>query len=233
VTERYPEFPYAYFGVAMVHIARGEVAAAEQILRSGLIFEMDRPTPMERFPGRGLHWLLGLTRLAAGDSEEAHLEFDRELSARGGALYAAEYEVNAYDGHGFAFLHEGRTTQAAAMFGLALEILPDHARSLVGLGEAHRRHGCTSESAAALERARQAIEELRANDRTTEATIASVLSLVVANRSRDAIGVLDQFLANAPRGFAGWTLPIEPLLAPMRSGAQFRAAMVRLAERAR
>ena len=233
VTERYPEFPYAYFGMAMVHIARGDLVAAGQTLRNGLIFEADRPSPRERFPGRGLHWLLGLTRLAAGDSDEAHLEFDRELSARGGELYAAEYEVNAYDGHGFAFLHEGKSAQATAMFGRALEILPDHARSLVGLGEAHRRDNHENDSAAALERAGQAIEELRVNDRTTEATIASALSLVVADRSSEAIGVLDQFLADAPPGFAGWTLPIEPLLAPMRSGAQFSGVLARLAERAR
>ena len=233
VAERYPEFPYAYFGVAMVHIARGELAAAEQTLRNGLAFEVDQPTPMERFPGRGLHWLLGLTRLAAGDSNEAHLEFDRELSSRGGELYAAEFQMDAYDGHGFAFLHEGSSEEAAVMFGRALEILPDHARSLVGLAEAHRRNGHAQNSASALERARLAIEELRANDRTAEAAIATALSLIVSNRSAEAIGELDQLLANAPPGFAGWTLPIEPLLAPMRSTPQFRAVLARLAERAR
>jgi len=233
VTERFPEFPYTYFGMAMVHIARGELAAAEQSLRNGLTFEVDKSAPMERFPGRGLHWLLGLTRLAAGDSNEAHLEFDRELDSRGGEMYAAEYEMDAYDGHGFACLHEGNSSEAAVMFGRALEILPDHARSLIGLAEAQRRNDRAQESAAALDRARQTIEELRANDRTTEAAIVSALALVVSDRSADAIGELDQLLAHAPPGFAGWTLPIEPLLAPMRSTPQFKAVLARLAERAR
>ena len=233
VVEQYAEFPYAYFFIAMVHVARGDLAAAEQTLRSGLAFEVDKRTPMERFPGRGLHWLLGLTRLAAGDSNEAHLEFDRELGSRGGEMYAAEYKMDAYDGHGFAFLHEGNSEEAAVMFGRALEILPDHARSLVGLAEAHRRNDHAQNSASALEHARLAIEELRANDRTTEAAIASALSLIVSNRTAEAIGKLDQLLADAPPGFAGWTLPIEPLLAPMRSTPQFRAVLAQLAERAR
>jgi DNA-binding winged helix-turn-helix (wHTH) protein/Tfp pilus assembly protein PilF len=233
VVEHYPEFPYAYFGIAMVHIARGDLAAAEHTLRRGLTFEPDQPERLDRFPGRGLHWLLGLTRLALGDPNEAHLEFDRELASRGGHFYAAEYEMDAYDGHGYAFLQQGDHGQAAVMFKRALEIFPDHARSSIALAAAHRRDGRTPDSSAALEHARQAIDELRANERTTEASIASALALVVADRSVDAVAVLDQLLSSAPPGFAGWTIPIEPLLSPLKNEPEFMAVLARLATRAR
>lgn len=233
VVRHFPEFQYAYFVMAMVHVARGELAKAEEILRQGLIFEEPETARADRFPGRGLHWLLGLTRLAADDPNEAHTEFDRELSSRGGELYAAEYVMDAYDGHGFAFLHEYSNAQAAVMFGRALECFPDHARSLIGLAEAYRRDARAPESTAALEHAQRSIDELRANGRTTEATIAAALCHMVAGRSFEAIETLDQLLAHAPPGFAGWTIPIEPLLAPVRGVASCRAVLSRLARRAR
>jgi DNA-binding winged helix-turn-helix (wHTH) protein/Flp pilus assembly protein TadD len=233
VVQHYPEFQYAYFVIAMVYVARGELAGAEESLRKGLAFEGPESVRVDRFPGRGLHWLLGLTRLAAGDSAEAHTEFDRELSSRGGELYAAEYVMDAYDGHGFAFLHEGDDAHARVMFGRALEVFPDHARSLIGLAEACCRGGQAPESFAALERAQRAIGDLRASGRTAEAAIAVALSHVVGGRSAEAIEALDRLLADAPPGFAGWTIPIEPLLAPIRGIDSSRAVLSRLAARAR
>jgi DNA-binding winged helix-turn-helix (wHTH) protein/Tfp pilus assembly protein PilF len=148
VRERYPELEYTYFFVAMVHIARGHLAKAEEVLRQGLMQHEGQQVRTDRFPGRGLHWLLGLTRLASGDTVDARAEFERELTSAGGEIYAADYSIRAYNGQGFALLREGDPEAAARMFGRALEFLPEHARSLVGLVEAYR--GGAKKDAAAL-----------------------------------------------------------------------------------
>jgi Flp pilus assembly protein TadD len=80
------------------------------------------------------HWLLGLVRLARGNVREARAEFDREIAVGPTQLYAAEFAMNAYDGAGFAALEEGDGGEAVRMFRHALELFPEHARSLVGLG---------------------------------------------------------------------------------------------------
>src|SRR4030095_8096781 len=67
VVSMFPHLAYAYFGIAMVHIARGDLGLAESTLRQGITFERAEPGGAERGPGSGLHWLLGLTRLAPGD----------------------------------------------------------------------------------------------------------------------------------------------------------------------
>ena len=65
----YPDFAYAYYGLAMVHVARGDLPGAERLLRQGVPLQDRQDGAAERYPGRGLHWLLGLVRLAAGDTQ--------------------------------------------------------------------------------------------------------------------------------------------------------------------
>jgi tetratricopeptide (TPR) repeat protein len=233
VRERYPELEYTYFFIAMVHVARGRLAPAEEALRQGLMQHDDQQVRTDRFPGRGLHWLLGLTHLASGDSLQARAEFERELTSAGGELYAADYSIRAYNGHGYAFLREGHADAAARMFGRALEFLPEHARSLVGLVEAYRRGGRKKEAASAFERAERALEALHANERRMEAAMVTAFAQVVSGRRPEAIATLDQFLSEAPPGLAGWTIPVEPLFAPLREERGFQAVLTRLAERAR
>src|SRR5204863_821002 len=95
VLDLYPGFAYAYYGMAMVYIARGDLPRAEQVLRRGAPLQDREQGTAERFPGRGLHWLLGLTRLALGDTKDATAEFDRELASDGREVYAAEFVMNA------------------------------------------------------------------------------------------------------------------------------------------
>jgi adenylate cyclase len=66
VMESYPDFPFAHFEAAMVHIARGELDRAESVLREGTIVQDRQAHLRQRYPARGLHWLLGLVRLARG-----------------------------------------------------------------------------------------------------------------------------------------------------------------------
>lgn len=139
--ELYPEFPFAHFEAAMVQIARGALDHAESILREGTIVQDRQVNQRQRYPAKGLHWLLGLVRLAQGDPDEAREEFDREVVVGPSQLYAAEFAMNAYDGAGFAALADDHPAAAVPLFRRALELYPDHARSLVGLAAAHEAHG--------------------------------------------------------------------------------------------
>src|SRR3954470_15321448 len=155
--ELYPDFPFAHFEAAMVHIARGDLERAESILREGTIVQDRQAHLKQRYPARGLHWLLGLVRLAQGDAREARAEFDREVEGGSTQLYSAEFAMNAYDGAGFAALASSDAAEAVAMFNRALKLFPDHARSLVGLGASLLASGDTRNAEAAFKHAANAI----------------------------------------------------------------------------
>jgi adenylate cyclase len=230
--ELYPQFPFAHFEIAMVHIARGALERAGSVLREGALVQDQQADRRQRYPAKGLHWLLGLVRLAAGDVEEAAGEFTREINAAAGQLYAAEFRMNACDGAGFALLRARRTDDAAAMFRGALEQYPDHARSLLGLAVALRDGGDAAGSTAALARAASAIDALRLGGRGSEATLSEAFAHAVADRPDAAIASLERLLDEADLPFTGWTIPIEPLLEPLHQHARFAEVLKRLQVRA-
>lgn len=231
--ELYPDFPFAHFEAAMVHIARGSLERAESVLREGTIVQERQANLKQRYPAKGLHWLLGLVRLARGDAREARTEFDREIAIGSTQLYAAEFAMNAYDGAGFAALEDGDTGEAVQMFTRALELFPEHARSLVGLGFALATGGDAGAATAAFTHAARAIDSLRRGGRTSEATIAEAFMHRVQGRADDAIGLLKRLVERPEIPFAGWTIPIEPLLAPLGQRADFKEVLAALAQNAR
>ena len=233
VMELYPDFPFAHFEAAMVFIARGALDRAESILREGAIVQDRQAHLRQRFPARGLHWLLGLVRLANGDVAEADAEFSREIAGGTGQLYGAEFLMNAYDGAGFARLRARDAKGAVRQFEQALAVFPDHARSFVGLGAALAADGRKTESAAALSKARAAIDALRRGGRSAEATIAEAFLHASAGRYDDSIGCLGTLLDRSAMPFTGWTIPIEPLLEPVRDRPAFQSVIATLASRAR
>jgi DNA-binding winged helix-turn-helix (wHTH) protein/tetratricopeptide (TPR) repeat protein len=229
----YSDFPFVHFEAAMVHIARGDLDRAEPILREGTIVQDRQADLKQRYPAKGLHWLLGLVRLACGDAAEAHREFQCEISSGSSQLYAPEFAMNAYDGAGFACMSTGDSESAAVQFRCALELFPEHARSLVGLGAALRASGDSAGADAAFARAVAAIEALRRGGRTNEATLAEALAQAVCRREDEAIHTLNVLLDRADLPFTGWTIPVEPLLEPLRQTSGFRKILERLADRAR
>jgi DNA-binding winged helix-turn-helix (wHTH) protein/Tfp pilus assembly protein PilF len=233
VTEAYPDFPFAHFEAAMVYIARGALERAESVLREGTIAQDRQANLRQRYPAKGLHWLLGLVRLARGDAAEAQQEFQREIASGPSQLYAAEFAMNAYDGAGFAHLQTEEPAEASAMFLRALGLFPDHARSLVGLGAALTRSGDAAGADAAFTRAQAAIEALRRGGRTAEATVAEAFHHAVCERTERALECLRQVLEKPDLAFAGWTIPIEPLFEALRPTAEFQALLTLLADRAR
>ena len=103
----YPDFPFAHFEAAMVHIARGTLERAESVLREGTIVQDRQANLKQRYPAKGLHWLLGLVRLARGDAREARRGVRSRDRVGPTQLYAPEFAMNAYDGAGFVALETG------------------------------------------------------------------------------------------------------------------------------
>jgi tetratricopeptide (TPR) repeat protein len=231
--ELYPDFPFSHFEACMVYIARGTLDRAESTLREGTIVQDRQAHLRQRYPAKGLHWLLGLVRLARGDAAEALLEFDREIASGPGQLYAPEFAMNAHDGAGFAHLATGDAGSAVARFRKALGLFPDHARSLVGLGAALAADGETVAADAAFARASVAIEALRRGGRGGEASRAEAFQCAVRGKPDDAVAALQRLLEKAELSFAGWTIPVEPLLERLKGTPGFHGVLTKLTERAR
>lgn len=231
--ELYPEFPFVHFEMAMVHIARGALDRAEQILREGAVVQDRQIGRRQRLPARGLHWLLGLARLARGDAQEAMAAFEREIETGRAELYAAEFAMNACDGLGFVHLAAGRPDEAIAMFRRALQHFPDHARSRLGVAAALRASGRAADAEPEFAAARRAAAELRRGGRATEAWMADAFDHAIAGRREQTITALERLLGEADLPFAGWTIPLEPFFRPLHGTAGFERVLATLAERAR
>ena len=229
VLASYSRMAFAHFGMAMVYVARGDLRRATETLEAGLASE----GMTDRFPANGLHWLMGLIRLHQGDRTGARFSFDRELASAGSRLFADEFAMDAFDGHGFALLADGDAAGAAAMFNAALERYPQHARSLVGLSEACRQLGANEKRNSANARADAAIRDLTENGREVEAAMAAAFADVVNGRHDVAISRLSALLQDPIHPLAGWTIPVEPMLTPLASHPAFADILTRLAERAR
>lgn len=231
--ELYPDFPFAHFEMAMVFIARGSLDRAESVLREGAIVQDRQGHLRQRYPARGLHWLLGLVRLAQGDVPEADAEFERERNAGTGQLYGAEFVMNACDGAGFARLSGGDPKSAVPHFDQALALFPDHARSLVGLGAAFGAAHRPKEAAKAFAQASAAIDALRRGRRGSEAVLSQAFLDASTGRPAEAITGLRVLLERAELPFTGWTIPVEPLLGSLRQHREFQQVLETLAARAR
>ena len=141
--------------------------------------------------------------------------------------------MNAYDGAGFAALEEGDGGEAVRMFQQALELFPEHARSLVGLGFALSKGGDAGGADAAFSHAATAIDSLRRGGRISEATLVEAFMRAVQGKPDDAIGVLKRLVDRPEMPFAGWTIPIEPLFADLRQRSDFKEVLTTLAHNAR
>lgn len=231
--ELYPDFPFAHFEAAMVYIARGTLDLAESVLREGALVQDRQLHLRQRFPARGLHWLIGLVRLASGDTNEALAEFEKERAADVGQVYGREFAMNACDGLGFARLQADDPAGAVAAFNEALELFPQHARSLVGLGVALAADGSRKASATAFARAEAAVDALKRGGRNAEAAMATAFLRTARHDRPGAIDCLRVLLERAELPFVGWTIAIEPLLAPLRQDDAFQPVLDLLAVRAR
>jgi DNA-binding winged helix-turn-helix (wHTH) protein/TolB-like protein/Flp pilus assembly protein TadD len=199
----YPDFAFAYFQSAMVHVARGHLIEAEGVLRNGAAIQDRQIGRGERYPALGLHWLFGLVRLAQGELDDAIAEFEREQDlAQPHRLYGREYAMHASVGRGAALLRAGSRDQAARAFHKALELYPQHPLGHLGLVVARQAEAGPVEAA------------LDIMDRTKPLEAALIRAQLLAGQGQGeaAASVARAAIIDTPPGFAGWSLPIEPLL---------------------
>lgn len=212
VIKQYPVLTHSHFAASMVHIARGNLAAADAVLVEGL--ETQRKTPSDRFPGRGLNWVRGLIAFRQDRVADARAAFDAELAVEGDDMFADEFLMDAMSAHGFVCLAEQDFSGAEAWFQRALKLLPDHARSWFGLSTARRLQGDEESADEARQRAERAARELIANGRDVEGAMATAAGFFLERDIKDACVTVSTMLATAPAGLGCWTLPVEPWLRP-------------------
>ena len=219
----YPDFAFAYFQSAMVHVARGHLTDAERVLRHGAAIQDRQIGRGERYPALGLHWLLGLVRLAQDDVEDALAEFERERElAEPHRLYGREYAMDAAIGRGAALLRARRRDEAVASFHDALALFPDHPLAHLGLAVAGH---------AGFEPVQSALPVL---DRTKpiEGALVRAQLLIAHGDEAAAATLVADAIAHAPPGFAGWSVHVEPFL-QVTARTVFAPVFTVLAERAR
>jgi DNA-binding winged helix-turn-helix (wHTH) protein/Tfp pilus assembly protein PilF len=223
--ELYPDFAFAYFQEAMVHVARGHLNEAERVLRHGAAIQDRQIGRGERYPALGLHWLLGLVRLAQDDVAEAIQEFDREAElAQPHRLYGREYTLHAALGRGAALLQAGRRDAAAEQFHHALAAYPHHPLAHAGLALA-------TGAGFAWSRADEALATL-ARSRPRFAALTRGLVQAATGRTGEGVETLLKAVREAPPGYAGWWLPVEPMLRQTVEREALDRVMAAVAERA-
>ena len=201
-----PDFPLAHWLAATVHVARQVLDEAERELAAGLALQAGQPMGGSRFSAVALHWLLGLIHLARGDEARALEEFERELSfENAGQLYARECAANTWYAIGALRLRQGRPADAGAAFAHAIERVATHPMARVGLVAA----GARSDRVTAC-RPRHRAAGRRAP--SVDAALVQAAQLVLAGAHTEAARIVDDALARAAPGNAGWLLPVEPLL---------------------
>jgi DNA-binding winged helix-turn-helix (wHTH) protein/Tfp pilus assembly protein PilF len=220
----YPDFAFAYFQSAMVHVARGHLTEAERVLRHGAAIQDRQIGRGERYPALGLHWLLGLVRLAQDDIEDALAEFERERGlAEPHRLYGREYAIHASLGRGAALLRAGRRDEAIRSFHDALALYPDQPLGHLGLAVAgHSDFAPVDAALAVMDRAKP-----------IESAIVRAQSLAAQGLGPAAATALADVMKDAPQGFAGWSLPVEPFILQVADKQAFTPIFSLLADRAR
>jgi tetratricopeptide (TPR) repeat protein len=229
----YPSFAFAHFQMAMVHVARGHLSQAETVLLEGVDVQDGQIARGERFPALGLHWLLGLVRLAQHDLVGAERQFSRELElADADRVYGREYAMTAWLGRGAVSMRMGKVADAAGAFARAQELYPACVPCLLGDAAAQRALGAEQDAARLLDEAETAAGAL-VTRRPIEGAIARAQLLTARGAYDEALRALQELLREAPPGFAGWSLAIDPLFTPLHSRPEFEVVLRRLADRAR
>jgi adenylate cyclase len=227
----YPDFPFAHFQRAMVYVARGAAESAVTALEEGLRAEQRHGGARRRFPASGLQWLLGMIALSRGDTEDAIQAFESEIASGRDHLYSEEFELGARLGLGFARLASGGLTDAAASFE-PLVASDGSGRALLGLALTCRQLGNQDASSRALGAVSRVTALLRRAGRTEHAHMLDAAAFVAGGDEEKALALLAPAVAGAPAGPFGWTLPIDPVFAPLRDLPEFTRVLATIASRA-
>jgi DNA-binding winged helix-turn-helix (wHTH) protein/cytochrome c-type biogenesis protein CcmH/NrfG len=229
----YPEFAFAHFQAAMVHVARRNLAEAETVLRQGAAVQDRQIARGGRYPALGLHWLLGMVRLAHDDVDEALEEFGREAQfAELHRLYGREFQMHAATGRAAALMCAGRLDEAIESFRRALTLYPGNAPANLGLARALEARGLKAEQDTCWTHAEAALQILQ-RTRPVYAAIVKAEMLTARNDSAAAGKMLWDLLDTAPPGFACWSIPVEPAFRQVIDSPAFAPVLEALDRRAR
>ncbi|MEQ1731379.1 MAG: winged helix-turn-helix domain-containing protein, partial [Vicinamibacterales bacterium] len=119
---------------SQVHVARGAFDLAVDELRAGAAFQDEQRRTGSRYAGIGLHFLLGLVRAASGDVDQGIADLEREINIADPLhIYGPEAIANSHYGIGALRLRQRCFDIARVQFQHALDVLPGHPLSTIGL----------------------------------------------------------------------------------------------------
>jgi DNA-binding winged helix-turn-helix (wHTH) protein len=213
-----PGFPLAHWLAATVHVARQAMAEADRELDAGIAGQTATGGSATRFSSVALHWLRGLIQLSRDDYDAARHSFECELAAESsGHLYARECCANTWYAIGALERRRGRAGEARQAFQQAIQRVSQHRLALFGLSAADQGFS-------------GAVPE--AQPPSVDVALVTAAVLGHAGRHGEAARAVDEALAAAPPGNAGWLLPLEPLLHVTAQPDQWAPVLARLRSRA-
>ena len=219
-----PNFGPARMLAAMVFVARGAIDRAEREATLGAEAQSQQRNTAVPLRAVGLHWLRGLILAARGEFDAALESLNKEIAAgSSGHIYGREFLVNAQVAAGFILAATGDTAKAAEAFERALAEVPGHAKATAGL------FAISNAERSLVERA---IDQLSANARHSETALVKAALHLKEGNPGAALEVLDQLISTAPTGPAGWIIPVDPMLAALRSADGWPDLQAKLAVRA-
>ncbi|MSO35025.1 MAG: hypothetical protein EXQ54_01160 [Acidobacteria bacterium] len=233
IVELMPAFAPARMLSAMVFVARGALARAEQEATRGAEIQRESAGTDTPIPTAGLHWLRGLVMSARGERDEALQCFTEEIAAgTDGHVYGREFIANARVAAGFVLLARNEAAAASAHFTQALTETPRHARATLGLQAARLLSKELRVSDDTFMPVAKAKEELVRSGRHVEASLVEAGECCILDRITEAGDILDRMLTLAPVGPAGWIIPVDPMLAAVRYVPGRAGILAKLAARA-
>ena len=222
-----PGFPGAQTLAVMVLIARHSFDFAAEAAGRGAAAQAAQ-ADHTLYPASGLLWIRGLTAAARGHDTAAIEDFTAEaaLSRRTSTVYARECSVLAHEALGFTWLARGERETARRRSKPLAAASPGHGRAVLGLAIA------TGRSAEAAEGVGAACVELERAGKHGERALLLAAAHAWAGRADDGLVAADQALAGSRPDSTGWSLPADPMFAPLRAASGYARLAARLSSRA-
>ncbi len=222
-----PGFPGAQTAAAMVLVARQAFDLAAEAAARGATAQSAQHD-QSRYPASGLLWVRGLTAWARGLHDDAMRDFAAEAAFSGGAgtVYARECGVLAQEALGFALVARGDLEAARLAFAAADAASPGHARAMLG------RAVADGAGPAAVARVAAACDTLERAGKLGERALVLAAAHAWAGHGTHALEVAEQAIATPAQNPTGWSLPADPIFAPLRTADGYARLAARLAARA-
>ena len=204
-----PGFAFGHWLAATVHVSRGALEEAEHELEAGAVAQ-DQQRRESRFGSSGLHFLLGLVRLAHGDEAGASQKFEHELAHEDAThIYTRQVCAHTACALGALRLRQGHRDAALAAFARAQTSISGYP---LALAAAHAMREVTAVGPQEQAALGARLEHLRAQGAGVEAATVEAVGEALAGRHAEAAGRVHAAIRAAPPGSDAWMLPVDPFL---------------------